>query len=708
LGCPFFVVNHLFKSSFMKYRSLFFLLFLLPVLLSARPLNRSEIVTLGTRAFLQKAQAMYPEALSSTLKDCDYLQNDGEICMAVLHFDRGFLILSAEDAVMPVLAYSFDSDIEVENLAPGVEFFLSQYKEEIAAARRGQIPADEQVANAWQELRHPTRAVTSEVVVSPLLQSKWNQSKYYNYYSPQDPESPGGYDGKVPNGCVAVAMAQIAYYYRYPESGTGSHTNYTYDYGSFYVNFAQQHYCYEAMTDQLYYYNNEVAKLIFHCATAVDMQYGADGSGAYSFNVPNAMSSYFRYNTDSQYRSKHDYSGSEWRQMMKADLDANRPLYYSGYSESGGHAFVCDGYDSDEYFHFNFGWGGSGDGYYLTQSSADDPVHGYGSGQSAIFNLHPLYNDYPTYCMEQAPTAISGSLEDGSSNLDYLNNTNCTYLIALPSQYMVEVTLSSLLTQENHDVLRFWNGHPSQDSLLAEFSGSLTNFSHQFSTDSLYITFETDDSVTDKGWHLTYRALCEGVSCGTHVLHEPSGVITDNSGDGNYLDNSNCYWVIRVSDVASITFTFEEMDISPEDHLDFYDMSYYPYELMASYHGSDNPGSVTYYTNRVKVSFVSDNYLNASGFRVLWSSSAAGVEDYDSGTSVYPNPASEMLHVALTEPLEQCHVSLYDMVGHAVFANGYNNVDHIEIPVGSLTEGLYLLAMENQGKTTHWKIVVRH
>lgn len=695
----------------MKIQRFVLFLILIPVMMSARTLTKNEMTTLGTRAFQQKAQQICPEAASYSLKDCEYLRDGGEISMAVLHFDHGFLLLSAEDAVMPVLAYDFTNDIDLSNLAPGVEFLLSQYQNEIAVARSENLAQTERVADAWRELRHPSRSVTTEVVVAPLITARWNQNKYYNYYSPQDENAPGGYDGKVPNGCVAVAMSQIIYYYRYPESGTGSHTNYTYDYGSFYVNFAQQHYNYEAMDDQLSSYNNEVAKLIFHCATSVDMGYGADGSGAYSHDVPAALSTYFRYNTDSQYRHKNSYSDSAWHVMLKTDLDAKRPIYYSGYSESGGHAFVCDGYNSDDYFHFNFGWGGSGNGYYVTQSndSVNNAVNGYEHGQNAIFNLHPLYNNYPRYCEDKTITSTNGTLEDGSGNLDYQNNTYCTYVITGQLQYAVDITLKKLSSQENHDYLRFWNGHPSQDSLLAELSGSVSNFSHQFSTDSLYITFETDDSVTSEGWHLSYHSLREGIGCGVYNTHDHTGVIYDNSGDDyNYRDNMTCRWMIRLSNVPFITFTFEELDISPEDHLEFYDMATYPYELLGSFTGNENPGTVTYYASKIQVAFNSDNYLNAAGFKVLWSASDVGIEDFVTEMSVLPNPASDILHITLSEPLDHSVVTLYNMVGQAVFAQGYDNADRIEIPVSQLTNGIYVLSMESGGRTLHQKIVIRH
>ena len=696
----------------MKFGKILILLLLIPSLITAKTLTKDKITTLGVRAFHQKAQAICPEACSYSLKNCQYLKSEGVIDLAVMHFDSGFLIFSAEDAVIPVLAYSFTDDIDLDNLAPGASMLLSQYRQEIAIARHTNAVPSERVRNAWDELLHPANNVTTEVIVAPLLHSSWNQSKYYNDLCPKDENAPSGYDGKVPNGCVAVAMSQIMYYYRYPESGTGSHTNYT-DYGYFYVNFAQQHYNYDAMCDKLSFYNNEVAKLIFHCGTAIDMMYGPNGSGAYSHEVPDAMSTYFKYNTDSYYTSKQYHSDASWCGMLKADLEARRPVYYSGYSEEGGHAFVCDGYNSDNYFHFNFGWGGSSNGYYVTQSTEIDSnvVGGYGFGQSAIFNLHPLDNDYPTYCNDRLLTAANGSLEDGSGHKDYQNNSYCTYIIADKQQYSATVTLKHFSTQEGHDFLRFWDGHPSQDSLLLELSGEITNnLTRTFITDSLYITFETDDSVTAEGWHLAFESLRDGIGCGIHVFQdETSGVISDRSDeDNNYHDNQRCSWLFRFSNHPTVIFTFEELDISPEDHLDFYDISTMPHSLIASYTGNTLPGPLVYSSNRIRVGFVADNYLNAGGFKINWAVEGTGIEDLNIPAILYPNPASEIVHLTFPHPLDQCEVSIRNIVGETIFTQAYDNASDLGIPVANLPNGMYLLSVNSEKATWHKKFIVKH
>ncbi len=691
----------------MRIKLIIGLFLLAPALLSARMLSKSELTSLGTTAFHQKAQGISPLALDYSLKGCDFVGTGEVIDLAVLHFDQGFLIMSAEDAVMPVLAYDFSNDIDMNDLPPAVERLLKQYREEISAARRLGIVPDEHVQGAWDALRHPTRAITAEVVVAPLLTSKWNQNRYYNYFCPQDPESPAGYDGRVPNGCVAVAMSQIMFYYRYPESGTSSHTNYS-EYGNFHVNFAQQHYDYTAMCDQLSYYNNEVAKLIFHCGTAVNMGYGPTGSGAYSQDVPDAMATYFKYSPEAQFHHK-DYNSSTWHTMLKADLDARRPIYYSGYSEEGGHAFVCDGYNSDDYFHFNFGWGGSSNGYYSTSSSDDNAVGGYSGWQGAIFNLHPLYNQYPTYCEgEQIITAINGTLEDGSGDQDYLNNTSCTYIITYPTQRTVAITIKRFETEENHDFLRFWHRNPSNDSLLAEFSGTTPSNTFYFNTDSLYITFETDNAITADGWRLSFECDRDLPTCGTQQFTVSSGSFSDGSGDKNYNDNANCSWMIRANNAEFITFFIDEMDISPEDRLEFYNSGTYPHEFLQSLTGNEPPAQLTFYHNKIKVHFVSDNNINAQGFSLRWIASATGLDDFATSATMYPNPASNTLHIDLGETLDHCTVTLYDMLGHALFSETYELIGQMDIPVNQYSNGVYLLSLDNGSNLIHKKIVVKH
>ena len=705
----------------MKIKIFILILLFVPFFLYSNPIEKENLKELGMKAFKIKAEKYSPTSSDNRFKDFHLLSENGEVYAAILNFDKGYLILAADDAVVPVLAYDFVNNFDINDVAPASLQLLEQYKNEILAVRKYNISPDKKALDGWNKILGFTTINTENAnSVGPLLKSSWNQNKYYNYYSPVDENSPVGYDYKTPNGCVAVAMSQIMYYYRYPKKGEGYYTNYS-SYGSFFVNFAQQTYNYDAMNDVLSFYNNEVSKLIFHCGVSVDMNYGTNGSGAYSQEVPNAMESYFGYNFGAQYISKDHYDNDGWNNVLKSDLNQLRPVYYSGYSEEGGHAFVCDGYNDEDYFHFNFGWGGSGDGFFVTSSTSENQevTGGYSGYQSAIIRLRPDESKYPEYCDDRTITALYGTLEDGSGNMDYSNNQYCTYLITAPQQYAVNVILRSVDTEENHDFIRFWNGHPSKDSLLLEVSGGMpSNNNYQFDTDSLYITFETDEDQVASGWSLYYFSYRDISGCGNHTYYTHSGNISSGVEGINYRDNSNCVWNIRINDAQYIKFTFNKLDISPEDHLDFYDITYNPPQLLQSITGNIIPEPLTIPLRKVRVVFVSDNYLNAEGFDIDWSTDQTyGITNLgdlsDVVSNIYPNPASNNINVDFKEEflydnLNGIKVSVLDAVGKCVISDVLVKDTKVTVPTNNLSEGLFLLKIDVEGRTFYRKFVIRH
>lgn len=644
-------------------------------------------------------------------KEIRFLGSDVEKpLIAVLNFDIGFVVVSADDAVMPVLAYSNTCDLNLDDAAPGALFWLDLYQNEIQYVRDNNLAATESIVEEWNSLRGLKNSQTT-VVVSPLLTAMWNQTKYYNQYSPIDRDAPSGYDGRTPNGCVAVAMASILYYYRYPEHGRGSHTNYHSNYDDYYVNFAQQTYNYEAMQDELSFYNNEVAKLIFHCATAVDMMYGPDGSGAYSEQVPDAVKQYFGYSNSCSFKRKHNYQESDWKQLLKQELDMSHPLYYSGYSQDGGHAFVCDGYDSDDLFHFNFGWGGSSNGYYALSATggAVNPVGGFDGYQGTIINFYPSDEAYPYFCTSKTISCSKGTLEDGSSILDYQNNTNCTYIIAEDQASRYYIHFDYFDTQETLDTLTFWNGNPQNGQKLLTLSGSsLAEYSYVFEADSLYVTFVTDDSLTAKGWRFDFEVERDVDNCTSNIYYSLAGTISDGSGDNQYGDNMNCFWKIRSSGAQYIKVSFSEFGISPEDELRIYNWKIFPQVLLATYSGYDIPEPVVFNTNYIEVIFVTDNFLNGDGFTLSWTmDTTSGVQNLDEDKmNIFPNPATNKLYVQMPETSDTWKLQVFDCSGRLVDVEVDSDGPQMVLNLGRLRNGIYYILGQNQQSTLKKKFVV--
>ena len=291
--------------------------------------------------------------------------------------NNGFVIIAGDDRVKPILAYSTTGSFDVNNLSDGFNFTLNGFCEEIQYVREHNIEATADIVAEWNSVSKNgviNQGRGNRAVVGPLLQSTWHQNFPYNSQCPEDPD---GNVGHVYAGCVATAMGQVMKFWNWPAQGTGSYTYYPNDYPQQTANFGETEYHFELMPNDLdslsteddYFY---IAQLLHHCGIAVEMMYGPDGSGAFSGDVPPALRNYFGYSCDDHITNYGGgwwgpgYSNEEWIQMLKdGGLDEGIPLYYSGQDDSGagGHAFVCDGYDENDYFHFNWGWSGKDDAW---------------------------------------------------------------------------------------------------------------------------------------------------------------------------------------------------------------------------------------------------------------------------------------------------------------------------------------------------------
>ena len=232
--------------------------------------------------------------------------------------------------------------------------------------------------------------------VAPLIQTTWYQKKYYNDLCP---ENPNGYNGHVLTGCEATAMAQIIRYWGYPLHGRGTHS-YTTDvtegeqYGPLSVNYDSATYNYNLMprilTDSTPEQEVfEVAQLIYHCGVGVNMNYSCSGSSAFGLDARAALVNYFGYSPRSHMDYQYYVASTAWDSLLRVELAAGRPVLYEGVSDKGGHAFICDGYRPEGYFHFNFGWNGDWDGWFLTSSIDARPGDSFNSNQAALFGLEP-------------------------------------------------------------------------------------------------------------------------------------------------------------------------------------------------------------------------------------------------------------------------------------------------------------------------------
>jgi hypothetical protein len=291
----------------------------------------------------------------------------------------GFVLVTGDDIVNPILGYCAEGSYSPENHPEAFDFMIDQYRDGMVQALTGQIMATPEIAAQWSRLTTVNfQPIPQQRDVSPLLHTTWGQESFYNDLCP----------GNCPVGCVALAMGQIMKYWAFPTVGQGSHS-YTHPvYGAQTANFGTTSYAWSSMPNAVTSANTSVATALYQLGVSVDMDYAPDGSGAYSIDVPDALISYFKFQSSAQYRNKSAYSNTNWEILLRGELDNARPVYYSGSGPAGGHAWVVDGYQSTNYFHVNWGWYGYYNGYYYL-SNLNPGGDTFNNDQAAVTGIRP-------------------------------------------------------------------------------------------------------------------------------------------------------------------------------------------------------------------------------------------------------------------------------------------------------------------------------
>jgi photosystem II stability/assembly factor-like uncharacterized protein len=300
----------------------------------------------------------------------------------------GFVLVAADDAVIPVLGYSFENEIPETIDYPAVADWLDNYSREIRHIITCKL-SNAETLKRWNVIRNGQRLAPSREVL-PLITTVWGQQCYYNEQCPADPAGPCGH---VWTGCIATSMAQIMEYHNFPPRGVGGHTYNCPNYGQLSADFENTYYDWISMTDSLSGSNAAVATLMYHAGVAVDMQYGPTGSGADASIVPWVLENYFNYSPGMEMIYLEDYPAQEeYKNLIREDLDAGLPVLYRGFDTTPwepGHQLICDGYRmNDSTFHFNWGMGGLYNGYYMI-GHLNAGMYNFDYDNSAIIHIKP-------------------------------------------------------------------------------------------------------------------------------------------------------------------------------------------------------------------------------------------------------------------------------------------------------------------------------
>ena len=376
----------------MRKLSLFILGLLLPLLASAGPVTEQQALLKAQEFFASRTAAARGLGQGKTFVPA-HPQNkagiteskaDGAKPYYVFNaLEGGYAVVSGDDRTPAILGYSEHGRLNIDGLPDDIMAWLDSYASQIE----------------WMEAhnyRTPIRKTVSGTAISPLLgQIEWGQDTPYNDLCPQINGT------RCITGCVATAMAQIMFYHQWPAQTTKTIPSYTARTANNTVNaipvgsidWSNMLPSYSPWGQETTAQKQAVAALMQKCGSALKMDYGVEASGAYVSDVATALKDYFDYDSSTQYIQHSDYGLARWNQRIYDELAEGRPVLYGGQSTTkGGHAFVVDGYDKDDYFHVNWGWRGDSNGFFLLSlldpyKNGNGEADGYNNNQEAVIGI---------------------------------------------------------------------------------------------------------------------------------------------------------------------------------------------------------------------------------------------------------------------------------------------------------------------------------
>ncbi len=483
--------------------ALFLSIFFLPLWADEVPQDAARAIAAN---FYRIQQGQAPDFL--TLVQADEYDDRAVFYIYQINASDGFVIVSGDDQVYPILGYSLKGQYVVDDQAPQVTTWLEKYHNEIVYIINEDAPATSQISTAWTKFRNAeTPSNVLRNTVGPLLQVGWDQAPNYNAQCPFNTQ----YNDRTVTGCVATAMAMVMKYWSYPAQGSGFHSYDTQAYGTLSANFGSATYNWAAMPNQISSANAEIAQLMYHCGVSVEMTYGVGQTGGSSAYVVAAASpvqhcaeyaykTYFGYDASTLVGvMRQTQTDQQWIAMMKAELDAGRVMQYAGIGSGGGHTWVCDGYDDNNFFHMNWGWSNQNNGFFNldalnpTSLGTGGGDGGFNSNQQVIKGIKPPGGTTPP-----APAALS--ITSGIS-------LNPGFQLDFNSAFDVYATVSN--TGSTSLTADFAAAVVTTDGYLVDFVQTFTNQTIAAGT-SVNATFSTTGILATPGDYLVAIVFKQG------------------------------------------------------------------------------------------------------------------------------------------------------------------------------------------------------
>lgn len=589
----------------------------------------------------QVAKNFYSEQTNISINDIQFetviiknIDNETYYFIFNIENNKGFVIVSAEDTYYPIIGYASEGKFVTENQPLNVKSWMSNYVKQIDYLRNNSVKSNMKIISLWEKYMVPgenfIKSDKNGKSVEPLAGDiLWGQGSGWNDMCPEDD------NGQAVVGCVATAMGIIMKFWNYPIHGTGSHTYYSATYGNLYANFGEATYFWDNMDNVEP--NLFAAHILFHLGVSVNMSYSPDGSGAYSHKVDDALEGYFQYSTDALYVTRDgNYTQTEWINMLKGQIDAGMPVYYSGQSPEVGHAFVCSGYDDSDLFHFNWGWDGYQNGYFTVND-----VNGFNSSQGAVINIHPENsNTYPN-----SPNSITAELDT-----DILND------------FVVDIE---------------WSAPSTKDVASYKLYRDLEEIADVSASTLIY----TDDGAQAGNYYYSVSALHTNGDESLTVVDNVIGAFNINfvvhDADGNILTSNgiNC----------QVTFNG---DTNPTG---FGSVSFnnVPFGGNKTWIGSADGHPTT----SGKVDVVED-----ASYNIYLDGTQVNVETLNSSDlNLFPNPVNNILYVNISDINNEYTFEMINISGNTV-KSGNIKSELMNINIENLSSGYYILKINTGNK----------
>lgn len=542
------------------------------VLVCASPVSL-ERARLAADRFLQSRSVAEPSIRKAPRRTAQTVSLVPDQQFYVFETDGGgFVMIAADDCARPVLAYgdkapwTAGGPVSRKEIPLNLRTWLEGYNASIKAAVRDGYTPPRSVQQEWSGLQNGS-ALAATPVVARLISTEWDQTQEYinventyNYYTPASVYTYEGvdYPMNTPTGCVATSMAQVMKYWEWPVKGTGTHSYTPYrhpEYGVLSADFENTAYNWRRMPDKLTYESSSytqikaVALLMYHCGVATNMDYDIKGSGTQTVMeykaegyspAEHALCTYFGYSNNLESYMRVDFDNADdWMDLLKDELNAARPVMYAG----GAHSFICCGYDTEDRFYFNFGWGGNYDGFY-----AVDAIRPGGSGTGGNSSDDYSYNADIIVGIQPAADSYEQAY-DHALRLYHEDKRDYSPTLDKDSLWYMYDTLHAHLWIVNYDTLDY-NGEVAVQAL--DSAGRLVACSRAFPFSVQAWNAEEVDVE-----------LLQSLSLTPGVYHlQP--VFLNNAGGWTTLEARH-YWSKLKFTVYhwSNVFTYSEIDINP-------------------------------------------------------------------------------------------------------------------------------------------------